>query len=340
FRQPNEPLPADVPSVSAQDPENINSDNPPEKAILQGLGPFGTRYPTDFDVRPLEVGTYFATGTFVGSGDFNDCLTLRKRDLDVPAGRITVEVVGRSLHWSAWNEDVSAGLGLILSACTEDLHSVGEYESTEMRRTAIGDTTARFNYFLRSIVRYLSGCLHFLDPIDRSSSLSRLSRFVDEFVDMVEAETIILRSLSDVQAHIERLVIDSLSYLLCMTVQLVRISQHPAADVELQTLLVEKCVRLSTKIMAAALPMRLSPVREFLEAHREHARRESGIQAQDVAITSIVIVNHALTTVNASTKLSDIISTHLGRSIMKTCNIHSLDQIWHIPATKQVPVGQ
>lgn len=329
FRQPNEPLPADVPSVSAQDPENINSDNPPAKAILQGLGPFGTRYPTDFDVRPLEIGTYFATGTFVGSGDFNDCLTLRGRDLDVPAGRITVEVVGRSLHWSAWNEDVSAGLSSILSACTEDLHSVGEYESTEMRQTAIGDTTARFNYFLRSIVRYLSGCLHFLDPIDRSSSLSRLSRFVDEFVDMVEVETIILRSLSDVRTHIERFVIDSLSYLLCMTVQLVRISQHPAADVKMQTLLVEECVRLSTKIMAAALPTRLIPVREFLEAHREHARRESGIQAQDVAITSIVIVNHALTTVNASTKLSDIISTHLGRSIMKTCNIHSLDQVWY-----------
>ncbi|KAG9603989.1 hypothetical protein KCU77_g1601, partial [Aureobasidium melanogenum] len=327
FRQPNEPLPADVPSASAQDQENTNSDGLPEKAVLQGLGPFGTRYPTDFDVRPLEIGTYFATGTFVGSGDFNDCLTLRKRDLDVPAGRITVEVAGRSLHWSAWNEDVSAGLGLILSACTEDLHSVGEYESSEMRRSAIEDTSARFNYFLRSIVRYLSGCLHFLDPIDRSSSLSRLSRFVDEFVDMVEVETIVLKSHSDVQAHVERLVVDSILCLLCLTVQSVRISQHPAADAKLQTLLVEKSVGLSTKIITAALPTRLAPVREFLETHREHARRESGIQAQDIAITSIVIVNHALATVNASAKLSDIVSTHLGRTIMKTCNIHSLDQV-------------
>ncbi|KAH0037261.1 hypothetical protein KCU78_g1732, partial [Aureobasidium melanogenum] len=329
FRQPNEPLPADVPSASAQDQENTNSDGLPEKAVLQGLGPFGTRYPTDFDVRPLEIGTYFATGTFVGSGDFNDCLTLRKRDLDVPAGRITVEVAGRSLHWSAWNEDVSAGLGLILSACTEDLHSVGEYESSEMRRSAIEDTSARFNYFLRSIVRYLSGCLHFLDPIDRSSSLSRLSRFVDEFVDMVEVETIVLKSHSDVQAHVERLVVDSILCLLCLTVQSVRISQHPAADAKLQTLLVEKSVGLSTKIITAALPTRLAPVREFLETHREHARRESGIQAQDIAITSIVIVNHALATVNASAKLSDIVSTHLGRTIMKTCNIHSLDQVWY-----------
>ncbi|KAG9964823.1 hypothetical protein KCU61_g2472, partial [Aureobasidium melanogenum] len=329
FRQPNEPLPADVPSVSAQDLENTISDKSSEKAILQGLGPFGTRYPTDFDVRPLEIGTYFATSTFVGSGDFNDCLTLRKRDLDVPAGRITVEVAGRSLHWSAWNEDVSAGLDLILSACTEDLHSVGEYESIEARRTAIEDITARFNYFLRSIVRYLSGCLHFLDPIDRSSSLSRLSRFVDEFVDMVEVETIVLKFHSDVQAHVERLVVDCFLYLLCLTVQSVRISQHPAADAKLQTLLVEKSVRLSTKIITATLPTRLIPVREFLETHREHARRESGIQAQDIAITSIVIVNHALATVNASTKLSDIVSTHLGRTIMKTCNIHSLDQVWY-----------
>ncbi|KAH0360947.1 hypothetical protein KCU65_g9054, partial [Aureobasidium melanogenum] len=329
FRQPNEPLPADVPSVSAPDSENITSTDPPEKPILQGLGSFGTRYPTDFDVRPLEIGTYFATDTFVGSGDFNDCLTLRKRDLDVPAGRITVEVAGRSLHWSAWNEDVSAGLDLILSACTEDLHSIGEYESTEMRRTAIEDTTARFNYFLRSIVRYLSGCLHFLDSIDRSSSLSRLSRFVDEFLDMVEVETIILKSHFDIQAHVERFVVDSFLYLLCLTVQSVRISHHPAADSRLQTVLMDKSVRLSTKIIAAALPPRLTPVREFLETHREHARRESGIQAQDIPITSIVIVNHALTTVNASTKLSDIISTHLGRSITKMCNIHSLDQIWY-----------
>lgn len=328
FRQPDEPLPADVPSVAAQDLQNIHSDNLSEKPTLQGLGPFGTRYPTDFDVRPLEVGTYFATGTFVGSGDFNDCLTLRKRDLDVPAGRITVEVAGRSLHWSAWNEDVSAGLDLILSACTEDLHSAGEFESTDMRRTAAEDTTARFNYFLRSIVRYLSGCLHFLDPIDRSSSLSRLSRFVDEFVDMVEVETIVLKSHSDIKTHVERLVVDSMLYLLCMTVQTVRISQHAAADFRVQTL-VAKCVRLSSKIIAVALTPRLTPIREFLEAHREHARRESGIQEQDIAITSIVIVNHALTTVNAFTKLSDIISTQLGRAVAKTCNIHSLDQIWY-----------
>ncbi|KAK6001171.1 hypothetical protein QM012_003254 [Aureobasidium pullulans] len=329
FRQPDEPLPADVPSVSAEDPENNHADNSPEKTILQGLGPFSTRYPTDFDVRPLEIGTYFSTGTFVGSGDFNDCLTLRKRDLDSPAGRITVEVAGRSLQWSAWNEDVSAGLDLILSACTQDLHSVGEYESTAMRRTAIEDTTARFNDFLRSIVRYLSGCLHFTDPIDRSSSLSRLSRFVDEFLDMVEVETIPLKSYSDIQAHVEKLVIESLFYLLCLTVQSVRISQHPDADLSLQALLAEKAVRLGTKVIAAALPPKLAPIREFLETHREHARRESGIQAEDIAITSIVIVNHALTTVNAPTKLSNIITTHLGRTVARTCNIHSLDQIWY-----------
>lgn len=329
FRQPDEPLPADVPSVAAQDLQNIHFDNLSEKPTLQGLGPFGTRYPADFDVRPLEVGTYFASGTFVGSGDFDDCLMLRKRDLDVPAGRITVEVAGRSLHWSAWDEDVSAGLDLILSACTQDLHSVGEFESTDMRRTAVEDTTARFNYFLRSIVRYLSGCLHFLDPIDRASSLSRLSRFVDEFVEIVEVETIVLKSHSDTQTHVERLVVDSMLYLLCMTVQSVRISQHPTADFRLQTQLMEKCVLLSSKVIALALPSRLTPIREFLEAHREHARRESGIQERDIAITSIVIVNHALTTVSASTKLSDIITTQLGRTVAKTCNIHLLDQIWY-----------
>lgn len=329
FRQPNEPLPVDVSSKAPREAEVIPLDETPEHETLTGLGSFGTRYPTDFDVRPLEVGTYFATSTFAGSGDFNDSLTLRNRDLDIPAGRITVEVTGRSLHWSAWNEEVSAGLGYMLAASTQDLHSVGEFEGEEMRRTAIEDTTARFDYFLRSAVRYLSGCLHFLDPIDRSSSLNRLSRFVDEFEEMIDAETIGLRSHSHIQSHVDRLVVDSLLYLLCITAQCVSISRYPAAELRQQTLLVQKCVRLSTKVIAAALPSRLTAIRDFLETHREHAQRDLGIQEQDIAIKSIVIVNHVLTTIDAPTKLSDILTSHLGHFIGKTCNIHSLDQIWY-----------
>jgi hypothetical protein len=329
FRQPNEPLPVDVSFISITDAEPVRLDETPGDETLKGLGSFGTRYPTDFDVRPLEVGTYFATSTFVGSGDFSDCLTLRKRDLDMPAGRITVEVNGRSLHWSAWNEEVSAGLNTILSASTEDLHGVGEYEGEEMRRTAIEDTTARFDYFLRSVVRYLSGCLHFLDPIDRSSSLDRLSRFINQLEEMVDAETIGLKSHSHIQSQVDRLVVDALLYLLCITAQCVRISEHPAAEPKQQTLLVQKCVRLSTKVIAAALPSRLTSIREFLETHREHAQRDSGIQEQDIAIKSIVIVNHVLATIVAPTNLFDILATHLGRAIGKTCNIHSLDQIWY-----------
>lgn len=329
FRQPNEPLPVDVPSISAEGPEPVHLHDTPEHETLTGLGAFGTRYPTDFDVRPLEVGTYFATSTFVGSGDFSDCLTLRNRDLDMPAGRITVEVTGRSLHWSAWNEEVSAGLGTISSASANELHGVGEFEGEEMRQTAIEDTIARFDYFLRSIVRYLSGCIHFLDPIDRSSSLDRLSRFVDEFEEMVEAETLDLKSHSHIRAHVDRLVVDTLLYLLCITAQSVVISRHPAAELRQQTLLLQKCVRLSTKVIAAALPLRLTTIREFLETHREHAKRDSGIQEQDIAIKSIVIVNHVLKIIDASTKLFDILTTHLGHAIEKTCNIHSLDQIWY-----------
>jgi hypothetical protein len=329
FRQPNEPLPVDNSSISVRDAELVRLDDIPEHETLKGLGAFGTRYPTDFDVRPLEVGTYFATSTFVGSGDFNDCLTLRNRDLDMPAGRITVEVTGHSLHWSAWNEEVSAGLGTVLSASTEDLHTVGEFEVEETRQTAIEDTTARFNYFLRSVVRYLSGCLHFLDPIDRSSSLDRLSRFVDEFEELIDAETMGLKSHSHIRSQVGRLVVDSLLYLLCITAQSVRISQHPAAGPRQQTLLVQKCVRLSTKVITAALPPRLTTIREFLETHREYAHRDSGVQEQDTAVKSIVIVNHVLTSIDAPTKLSGILATHLGHAIGKTCNVHSLDQIWY-----------
>lgn len=325
FRQPDEPLPAEVPSVVTTDPE----ETPAAVETLQGLGSFGTRYPADFDVRPLEIGTYFSASTFVGSGDFADSLTLRKRDLDVSAGRITIEVAGHSLHWSAWNEDVSAGLGAITTACTEDLHAVGEFEGDEARRNAIEDATARFNYFLRSVVRYLSGCLHFLDPIDRPSSLSRVARFVDEFVDMIEAETVVLKSDSKLKVQVDRLLVDSLLFLVCVTTQCVRISQHPAVDSRTQATLVEKAVWLSRRIVAVALPGRFTTIREFLEEHRQHARRDSGIQEHYVAVKSVVIVSHVLKAIDASCSLSDILTSHLGHSIGKMCNIHAFDQIWY-----------
>lgn len=329
FRQPNEPLPVDVASISVHHPTPIQTNDTSGHEVLTGLGAFGTRYPTDFDVRPLEVGTYFAASTFVGSGDFSDCLTLRNRELDMPAGRITVEVNGHPLHWSAWNEEVSAGLGTILSASNQELHGVGEYEGDEMRQTAIEDTIARFDYFLRSVVRYVSGCIHFLDPIDRSSSLDRISRFVDEFEEMVEVEIIGLKSHSQIQSHVDRLVVDSLSYLLCITAQSLIISRHPAAELGQQKLLMQRCVRLGTKAIAAALPSKFTTIREFLETQREHVKRASGILEQDIAIKSIVIVNHVLKTIDASTKLSDILTAHLEPAVGKTCNIHSLDQVWY-----------
>jgi hypothetical protein len=329
FRQPDEPLPAEDSYLPTAETGSETTHVPIIDETLQGLGVFGARYPTDFDVRPLEIGTYFAASTFIGSGDFNDCLTLRDRDLDLPAGRITVEAGGRSLQWSAWNEDVSVGLGLILSTCTKDLHAAGEFEGDEMRRNSIEETNVRFNYFLRSIVRYLSGCIHYLDPIDRSSSLTRISRFVDEFLDMLEGETTLFRSHADVKTQIDRLVVDSLLYLLCMTAQSVRISSNPALDPRTQVALLEKCVQLSKRVLLTALPLRLTPIREFLESHRQYNQRDSGIQERDIAVKSIVILNHVLTSTKASSSLAGILSSQLGQAIGKTFNIHSLDQIWY-----------
>ncbi|THX72835.1 hypothetical protein D6D04_08860 [Aureobasidium pullulans] len=329
FRQPDEPLPVDVVSVPNALPEPVSADAPPMAEILQGLGSFGTRYPTDFDIRPLELGTYFAASTFVGSGDFNDCLTLRNRDLDLPAGRITVEVTGRSLQWSAWDEDVSTGLSDVLAACTKDLHAVGEFEGHEMRRSAMDDTTARFGYFLRSVVRYISGCLHFLDSIDRPAGLNRISCFVNEFLDMVESETNLLMSHADIQADVERLVVDSTLYLLCIYAQCVRISQHPAVDHRTQEALSDKCVQLSRKLIPVALPPRFTRLREFLELSRQHTERDAGIQEQDLAVKSVVTINHVLKAIDASAKLPEILTAYLDHAISKTCNIHSLDQIWY-----------
>ncbi|KAF1351426.1 Mus7/MMS22 family-domain-containing protein, partial [Delphinella strobiligena] len=330
FRQPSEPLPAESEPIPLG-PISVAAD----AATLLGLGPFGTRYPTDFDVRPLEIGTYFPSSSFIGSGDFADSLTLRNRDLNIPAGHISIELGGQSLHWSAWNEDVSTGLNAVLCTTTDGLKALIDAASHEDRCTMFTDVSTCADYLLRSVVRYLTGCLHFIDPVDRFPCVTRLSRFLDEVCETLQEQMSKLSSFHESKAQTDRLFIDLLLYVLCISVQTVRIAQHHAVGSGLQMELVEKTIKISRRIVALSLPGRFTSIRWFLENHRKHAFRDAGIQDDQVAVRCVVIVNHALQSVPTSKKLSDLIFAQLDGVLETSCNVQSLDQVWYDIFTMQ-----
>lgn len=324
FRQPSEPLPAESEPIPLA-PISVAADS----ETLLGLGPFGTRYPTDFDVRPLEIDTYFPSSSFIGSGDFADSLTLRNRDLDIAAAHINIELGGESLHWSAWNEDVSTGLNAVLRTVTDGLAALIDAASHEDRRIMFTDVSTCADYLLRSLVRYITGCLHFIDPVDRSPCVTRLSRFLDEFCETLHEQMSKLSSFNESKAQTDRLFIDLLLYALCIGVQTVRMAQHHAVGSAMQTELMERTIKISRRIIALSLPGRFTSIRLFLENHRKHAFRDAGIQDDQVAVRCVVMVNHALQSVPTSTKLSELIFAQLDGVVKPSCNVQTLDQVWY-----------
>lgn len=325
YRQPNEPLPAEIRFDEPAGVVNVVA----IEETLQGLGSFGVRYPTDFDVRPLETGTYFHQSTFIGSGDFQDSLTLRGRDLDAVAGRITIDVQGESLKWSAWDEDVSTGLTTILSTCSSGLRALLNTSDPQERDTTFMEVANVVRYLLRSLVRYCSGCLYFFDPVDRSPCVIRLSRFLDEFSEMLDEQVFELRQRDQMNAEVDRLITDSFLYLLSLSGQALKISQHPAVESTAQKQLSDKTLRLGRKVIDLVLPTTFTEVRSFLEDNRQHAIRDAGIGEGEIAAKTVVVVDHVLRASTVNIALVDILADRQMRTVAKSCNVQLFDQAWY-----------
>lgn len=324
FRQPSEPLPMEGPSDVVE-----SAPCSTDKEVLQGLGPYGTRYPTDFDVRPLDIGTYFHQSTFIGSGDFANGLTLKERDLDLPASRIGIDLGGESLHWSAWDEEVSSGLAAVLNTCSEGLQALVDAPNSSERQKLFIDVSTCIRYLLQSLVRYCSGCLYFIDPVDRLACVSRLSRFLDDFHDILQEHTVKLKTFPEISVRAGPFFTDLLLFISCISAQTARIAQHPAVNATTQTDLADRTVRFSRKAIASSLPGLFTVIRVFLEDHRQHAKREAGIRDDQIAVKCVVMVNHILQSIPTPQKLSDILLDELHGAIDTSCHIQTLDRVWY-----------
>ncbi|GAB7355691.1 hypothetical protein MBLNU459_g6394t1 [Dothideomycetes sp. NU459] len=323
YRQPSEPLPTEITF------NTLNDNLVEENAKLLGLGPLGTRYPTDFDIRPLEIGTYFHQSTFIGSGDFQDSLNLRDRDLDAIAGRITIDVQGKSLEWSAWDEEVSAGLTTILSTCTTAFRALSSAINQQDREVMFMESATLLRYHLRSLVRYCSGCLYFFDPVDRSPCVARISRFLNEFTEMLDDRIPELRQHSLPSSEVDNLAVDSFLYLLVMSSQALKIAQHSSVESTVREALVDKIRRLSRKAIDLAFPGIFSTLRSFYERQTQHVIRDAGIRDDETAAKTVVMVNQILKVRWIGTSLSDILADRQRHTVNKSCNVQNFDQVWY-----------
>lgn len=144
-------------------PQHVGPESPCKGGpLLLGLGPFGTKYTTTFDVVPFQPGTCFHQSTFLGSGDFDGSLRLHSHDLDRPRGSAVFSHENRSYQWNAWTEITSAELDNLLHQLR--LSTCEDASCAPINQVAV---------FQRHLIRYLSDHLSFLDPIDRLSFLHK-----------------------------------------------------------------------------------------------------------------------------------------------------------------------
>lgn len=254
-----------------------NHQNPPTRQdgqILHGLGPFGTQYTQNFDISPLQTGTYLHSSTFVGSGGFHRSLQLDKHErLDRPRGFSIFNLAQELFKWGPWNDLVSTQLGKVFNSVSEHLQppSVLGYQATSL--------------LLIEVVHYFSDHLSYFDPIDRVSCLQRCKSLIMDFLVANGSQ----RLPSDANHPDLRLRI--LNILLVFSNQLRKISTHHFVPEAVKAEIRSQVLDISQQALHLALNVRFDRLCACLQ---NVEAGEFGIRDSPHSIEAVIIAHHVL----------------------------------------------
>ena len=325
FRQPSEPPPEEVfnqiPKVTH------GSENVP---VLFGLSSFGTRFPINFDVFPLEAGTFFHQSTFIGSGGLSSCLHVTQRDLDIPAGHSIIPYNGKELHYSLWTEEASSELTAIVHAFCRQVDISPNLGLISEPENLVKCALSKTSVFLRSIIKYLSTSLSFLDSVDRRPFITKMLELVDHLFATTLSTTTVTWSNANLAQEIDRWSTRTLTYVLAISGQLVQIARHPSCELVVgpeAELLVKKVSKALLKIL---LQKGCSELRVFLDENRRHREREAGIDAEKCYVECLVVTLHVLDQLNIpGGAFWDVINGEFSTEVAKINQIAAFERIWY-----------
>ncbi|KAM0703774.1 hypothetical protein Q7P35_009713 [Cladosporium inversicolor] len=316
YRQPSEPLPDENP---VQDLETVVLDSAP---ILRGLGPSGTRYATDFDIRHLPTSTYFHESTFIGSGDLATALAMADRSMEHGSGSLRIYIKGNMHEWTAWSEQVSAAMADIPPAISDALNAVDLASSTQ-RDDQISAVASNVEHMLRSTIRYLSKCLYFLDAIDRRSCCEVLGQLVQDMMELTEQTEIW-------GAGFESLHRKTIQNVLVIARQNQLLSNHAVVPATTRGVLSDRTARISSQLATALIPRRLNDVRSEYEQQRVLSNQEQGIRKDDSILAGLVILHQCMRSrFGSQSSFWDVVGRALN---VDTSNVQSsaeIDAAWY-----------
>ncbi|KAF3052721.1 hypothetical protein E8E11_009507 [Didymella keratinophila] len=325
YRQPSEPT---FDSVTAA-PVLVTDESVLGKQqvdVLLGLGPFGTRYPTTFDITPLKGDTYFHANTFIGSEDLRRALSTGEqdaRDLDEPAGYCTVSHGSATIRCGPWNDETYSQIyeltmTIMLPLSTSIDHQVNDQAMIEV--------FSSLSSVLRALTSYLASHLSFVDPIDRADFTSKMYPFLQTLFDRLSTSYLMRSSPSGPEqtGGISRV----LSYLLVVSIQVQRIAEHLTSNNPDKTGLMNMIKGVS-QLIVKSVAKSTQQLFEFHEKNKRYSERENGIQSNDVLVESVVVSMHALDLLNApSLSFWDLISQELSSHLTGASQVQTLESVW------------
>lgn len=307
-------------------PQTIHISSSDEQ-ILIGLGPYGSRYPRDFDVRPLEQGTYFHQSTFIGSGEFQQALLMEHRDLDAYVGDHTTRIMDVQCTWSAWNENMASGLQHLFDKMerTVEIAKTDEGHYSQHELTSV----SKLPDALRSVISNNSKWLSFSDPVDRTACATKfkclLTKLTSVIVEQLHSQ-VEGKNRSDFSRQLTRVLFLQLSLASQVLAILKKATTSFGSISEIQQMI----TTISRVIVHQLMRSGLDRIREFFENNRRHRVREAGVREDQVELEAILTLWHILNNADDShVTLWTVFNDEVLPNLKEKNHVRDLDRIWH-----------
>lgn len=256
----------------------------PSSFSVGGLFNWQRFYPVDFGVPSLRDNTFFHESTFIGSGEFSRSLQIAERDLDGDAAPFSIELRDETFQWSRWNDTVSSEMGQVFDVIIDNV----ERSAVTSPETGITAALGVASRLYRLLIKYITGNLAFIDPIDRTGFVTRAMGLVSQVRDPLAA------FLSSDEYNKSGLVKIACFNMIFLN-QIYQVASHRLVSPALATEALD-LVKISAKDVAGLITSKVgsSEFKTLFEENNEPERRESGIRDEYPSVEAYVVTKHLL----------------------------------------------
>ena len=260
--------------------ENQDSTSYQATGTIAGLGPFGSRYTQNFDIKPLMTGTYLHPSTFVGSGVFSKSLNAKNSDnMETSRGFARIRHKGEEFKCGPWNDTVSVQIGTIFNAISERVLSSSSENGRITNEQIVSQT---------DLIDYFSHHLSFHDAIDRNSCLERCRGLVMRLLENIDVP------LETPQKREKGFKLQTLTLCLGFTNQLCQISQHDLVQLNLKAQINSLMLEIARQVLFLAVNDGFESLSRCLDNLKHLEACEYGIKEDIGSIEAIVVAHHIL----------------------------------------------